>query len=51
MDPNLVITICFCLEVLLFALVFTLYVVHEVHRARARSATPPESGSRQRGIR
>jgi hypothetical protein len=51
MDPDLAITIGFVAEVLLFALVFTVYVVHEVHKAHAQSATVPERSNRQRGTR
>jgi hypothetical protein len=46
MDPDLAITICFCLEVLLFALVFAFYVSHEAHKAHAQSETAPERRNR-----
>ena len=51
MDPDLAITIGFSLEVLLFALVFTFYVMHEVHDAHAKRATAPERRNRQKEIR
>jgi hypothetical protein len=51
MDPDVAITIAFVGEVLLFALVFTFYVVHEVHKAHAESATTPARRNRQRGSR
>jgi hypothetical protein len=50
MDPDLAISICFCLEVLLFALVFAFYVSHEVHEAHAQSETALERRNRERGI-
>ena len=49
MDPDLAITICFVLEVILFALVFAVYVVHEAHQAHGESATAPERSDRRRG--
>lgn len=50
MDPDLAITICFVLEVILFALGFAVYVVHESHQGHAESATAPERSDRRRGI-
>ncbi len=49
MDPDLAITIAFVCEVLLFALAFTFYVVHETHRAHAERATAPARRNRQKG--
>jgi hypothetical protein len=51
MDADLAITIGFVGEVLLFALVFALYVVHEAHKPHAERATAPERRNRQRGIK
>jgi hypothetical protein len=51
MDPDLAITIGFCLEVLLFALVFTFYVAHEAHKAHAKIATAPKRANDEKGIR
>ena len=45
MDPDLAITICFVFVVLLFALGFAVYGVHEIHRSHAESATAPEPGT------
>jgi hypothetical protein len=50
MDPDLAITIAFVCEVLLFALVFAFYVVHEAHKAHAEHATAPERRTRQKEI-
>jgi hypothetical protein len=38
MDADVLITIAFTIEALLFALVGGIVVVHEVHRARAQAA-------------
>jgi hypothetical protein len=51
MDPDLAITIAFVGEVLVFALVFAFYFVHEAHTAHAESATARESRDRRQGIR
>ena len=51
MDPDLAITICFVLVVLLFALGFAFYGVHEIHRSHAESATAPEAQEPRQGIR
>ena len=51
MDPDLAITIAFVGEGLLFALAFTVYVVHETHKAHAESATDPARRNHQRGRR
>lgn len=51
MDPDLAITICFGLVVLLFALGFAFYGVHEIHRSHAESATVPEPRNPRQGIR
>jgi hypothetical protein len=51
MDPDLAITVAFVGEVLLFALVFTWYVVHEAHKAHAESATDPARRNGRRGSR
>jgi hypothetical protein len=48
MDPDLAITIAFVGEVLVFALVFTFYVVREAHKAHAESATDRERRNRRR---
>ena len=37
--------------ILLFALAFTVYVVHETHKAHAESATDPARRNHQRGRR
>jgi hypothetical protein len=50
MSPDLAITICFALGVMLFALVFAVYVSHEAHQARAERARAPERRDRWRGI-
>ena len=47
MDADVMITIAFCLEVFLFALVGGLFVAHEVHKSRSRAAVetpPPRAG-------
>ena len=51
MDPDLAITICFGLVVLLFALGFAFYGVHEIHSSHAESATVPEPRNTRQGIR
>jgi hypothetical protein len=51
MDPDLAITIAFVCEVVLFALVFAVYVVHEARKAHAQSTTVPESRNHQKGNR
>ena len=37
MDADVMITIAFCLEVLLFALAAGLFVAHEVHKTRSQA--------------
>ena len=46
MDPDLVITVAFVCEVVLFALVFAFFVVHETHRGHAERATAPARRNR-----
>ena len=49
MDPDLAITIAFVGEVILFALVFALYVLHEAAKAHVDSARDPRPRNRQSG--
>ena len=41
MDADVMITIAFCLEVLLFALAGALFVAHEVRKSRSEAAVEP----------
>jgi hypothetical protein len=50
MDPDLAVTIGFCLEVLVFALVFAVYVAHEVRGTHAEVAREPESTNGEKEI-
>jgi hypothetical protein len=57
MDPDLMITIAFCLEVFLFALAVGLLVGHEVRKSRSqataeiRTEPSPVAGRAFRGLR
>jgi len=41
MDPDLVITVLFVCEVVLAALVFAFFVLHETHKGHAATASAP----------
>jgi len=49
-DPDLVITVLFVCEVVLAALVFAFFVLHEAHKGHAATASAPESRNRRKGI-
>ena len=50
MDPDLVITVLFVCEVVLAALVFAFFVLHEAHKGHAATASAPERRNRWKGI-
>jgi hypothetical protein len=50
MDPDLVITALFVCEVVLAALVFAFFVLHETHKGHAATASAPERRHRRKGI-
>jgi hypothetical protein len=51
MNPDLAITIGFCFEVLVVAVVLAFYVAHEVHKAHANVERAPDRRSGERRIR